>query len=135
VLVGASLLSFACTDTGKRETAILTAAVDGYRRADSASKPTQATRVAAVACTDERVCDAKRACVAAIDPTTRALSLKDEVEQSVRDIEAKRISVDSPAARVLPAKLGEAEALLNDGRQKMSTCDRKLAELEVKIGR
>jgi hypothetical protein len=125
---------FGCTGTAKRETAILISAVDGFRRAEAAAKNAEATRVAAVTCTDESVCDAKRACVAAIDPTTRALSLKEEVERRVQDIESKRMPVDSPEARGLPGKLDEAEALLKDGRQKMASCDRKLAELQLRFG-
>ena len=128
------LALLACNGAAKREAAMLIAAVDAFRRAEGASKNAQAARVAAVACTDERVCDAKRACVAAIDPTARALTLKDDVERSVEGIEGKRIAVDSAEARGLPAKLDEAEALLNDGRQKMSSCDRKLAELQVDLG-
>jgi hypothetical protein len=110
------------------------AAVDSFRLAESGSKNAQAKQVASVACTDQSVCDAKRACVAAIDPTTRALSLKEEVERGVGDIESKRVAVDSPEARSLPGKLDEAEALLKDGRLRMSACDRKLAELQVKLG-
>jgi hypothetical protein len=132
IVFGVSL--FACSGGAKREAAILVAAVDTFRRAETASKDTEAKRVAAVACTDASVCEAKRTCVAAIEPTARALLLKKQVERSVAGIEGKRIAPDSPEVRELPAKLEEAERLLSDGRQMMSACDRKLAELELRFG-
>jgi hypothetical protein len=123
-----------CSNAAKREAAVLIAAVDGYRHAEGVSKAAEAAKVARAPCTDEKVCAAKRACVEAIDPTARALSLKEEVAAGVTDIERKRVSADSPEARALPAKLDEAEKLLNEGRLKMSACDRTLAELQLQHG-
>jgi hypothetical protein len=124
----------ACTSAGKREAASLNAAVEMWRRADDASKGAPSGAVAAVACTDERVCAAKRACVEAIEPTTRALALKDEVTRRLADLEQKRLAPDSPEAQALPGKLDEAERLLKDGRAKMTACDGKLAELRLTFG-
>src|SRR5215472_73555 len=91
-LFGMSLVAFpACTGTAKREAAILIAAVDAFRRAESASKETEVKRVAAVACSDDKVCDAKRTCVSAVEPTARALMLKEEVERSIASIEGKAL--------------------------------------------
>ena len=80
-------------------------------------------------CSDAEVCAAKQACLAAIDPTTRALSLKDEVAARVVDIQAKRLAPDAPEADALPGKLDQAELLLREGRAKMTVCDAKLAAL------
>jgi hypothetical protein len=124
----------ACTGTGKREAASLAEAVDRYRRADDASKEAQGRAVDAVACTDPRVCDAKQACLAAIEPTTRALALKDEVTRRLGDLEQKRLAPDSPEAQALPAKLDDAERLLKEGRAKMTACDARLAELRTQLG-
>ena len=89
----------------------------------------QMKAVSAVACTDDRVCAAKGACMAAIEPTVQALDLKDEVTRRLADIEAKRAEPDE--AKALPAKLDEATRLLTIGRTKMSDCDRALADLQV----
>lgn len=124
----------ACTNAGKHEAASLTEAVDRYRHADDANKEAQGRLVSAVACTDERVCAAKSACVAAIDPTNRALALKDEVTRRLADLEQKRLAPDSPEAQALPGKLDEAERLLKDGHAKMTVCDAKLAELHIQLG-
>jgi hypothetical protein len=124
----------ACSGQGKREATTLTDAVDRYRRADDASKATQGQAVAAVACTDARVCEAKQACVAAIEPTTRALELKDEVARRLVELEQKRLAPDSQEAQALPGKLDEAERLLKDGRAKMADCDARLTDLRVAFG-
>jgi hypothetical protein len=124
----------ACTGSAKRETLTLAEAVDRYRHADGASKDAQGQAVAAVPCSEPRVCAAKQACVAAIDPTTRALALKDEVTRRLDDVEQKRLAPDSPEAQALPGKLDEAERLLKEGRVHMADCDAKLAELQVAFG-
>jgi len=124
----------ACSGPGKREATTLTDAVDRYRRADDASKESQGKAVGAVACTDSRVCEAKQACVAAIEPTTRGLALKDEVARLLVEIEQKRLAPDSSEAEALPGKLDEAERLLKDGRAGMAQCDARLTDLRVAFG-
>jgi exonuclease VII small subunit len=124
----------ACGGSGKREAQALEDAVDRYRRADDASKEAQGKAVAAVPCTDSRVCDARQACVAAIEPTTRALALKNEVARLLVELEQKRLAPDSPEADALPGKLDEAERLLKDGRAGMARCDARLTDLRVAFG-
>jgi hypothetical protein len=128
------LAATGCAGAGRREARALVTAVDRYRHADGASRAGQAQAVAAVACSDAHVCEAKRACLGAIDPTTRALALKDEVARRVGDLEQRRLSPDSADAQALPGKLDEAEKLLNEGRSKMTDCDRRLADLQIEFG-
>jgi hypothetical protein len=131
-LIAASLI--ACTGSAKREAATLVAEFDRYRRADNASKAAEAQRIANVSCSDAQVCGAKHACLAAIDPTVRALAIKDEVARRLADIEHKRISPESSDAQALPGKLDEAERLLNEARAKMPDCEKDLAELQLEHG-
>jgi hypothetical protein len=133
-VVALAALGAACTGAGKREAASLSEAVDRYRRADDGSKEAHGRDVAALSCTEARVCEAKQACLAAIEPTTRALALKDEVVRRLGDLEQKRLAPDSPEAQALPGKLDDAERLLEEGRTKMTVCDAKLAELRVAFG-
>ncbi len=121
----------ACTPPAKREAAALSEAVDRFSRASTVA---QAQAVDAVACTDERVCDAKRICMEAVDPTAGALALKDEVGVKLADIEAARLAPDSAAAQELPGKLDEASRLLREGHSKMHECDAKLTDLRVTYG-
>jgi hypothetical protein len=121
----------ACTGSAKREAAALTEAVDRFSRVSSAA---QVQAVDAVSCTDERVCEAKRVCMEALDPTARALALKDEVGLKLADIEAARLSPDAAAAQELPGKLDEASRLLREGHAKMHECDAKLTDLKLAYG-
>jgi hypothetical protein len=128
------LAVLACSGSVKRETASLVAAVDRYERADDASKGAQAQAVAAVACSAAQVCDAKRACLAAIEPTAKALALKEEVSARIEDLQSKRLSPESPEAQALPGKLDLAARLLSEGRAKMPDCEKKLADLRLASG-
>jgi hypothetical protein len=123
-----------CGNTGKREAAALVDAVDRYRRAEGPSRDALGQAVSAMPCTDARVCEARQACVAAIEPTTRALTLKDEVTRQLADLEQKRLATDSPEVQALPAKLDEAEHLLKDGRARMTACDARLTDLRLAFG-
>lgn len=134
ILLAVPLLSLACTGAARSEAASLVHAVDAYRKAPPESKAERAKSVGDVACSDAKVCDAKQTCVAAIDATVRAIALKDEVAARVSDIEKGTLPADSPEARALPAKLDEAEHLLQDGRAKMATCDARLLDLHVEYG-
>ena len=121
----------ACTGSAKREAAALTEAVDRFSRSSSTA---QAQAVDSLPCTDERVCEAKRVCMEALDPTARALALKDEVSQRLGDLEAARLAPDSAVAQELPGKLDEASRLLTEGHAKMRECDVKLTNLKVTYG-
>jgi hypothetical protein len=136
VVVAAALLAAAvgCTATAKREADTLASALEAYRRTEGPMKPARARAVSEVTCTDARVCDAKTVCVAAVDATTQALALKDEVASRVADIEHGSLDRTSPEAQALPGKLDEAERLLKEGREKMRACDEKLAKLRLEIG-
>jgi hypothetical protein len=120
-----------CGNSAKREATSLAEAVDRFRQAGGASSQAQAAAVAAVPCTDDRVCDAKRACVEAIDPTSQALALKDEVTLKLADLQAGRLSPDAPEAQALPGKLDDASRLLREGHTKMEACETKLTDLRV----
>jgi hypothetical protein len=132
LLVGASLLG--CEGGAKHEASTLLFAVDRYRRADNASKAAAARRVGDVLCNDAKVCDAKRACIASIEPTARALTLKEEVSRRIADVELKRLAPDSPEAQALPGMLEEAELLLKEGRARMPDCEKLLTDLHVEYG-
>ncbi len=132
--LGVAAAPNACVSGARGEAAKLVSAVDRYRHAPDASKTVEAQAVAAVPCTDAKVCEAKRVCVAALDPTARALALKEEVAGRLRDIEQSRLAPDAPDARALPAKLDDAERLLREGRAKMPECERRLTDLSADYG-
>jgi len=121
-------------NAGRRESASLAEVVDRYRNAEEGAKSERAQGVLALACTDATVCEVKRICMAAIEPTTKALALKNEVAQCLNELDQKKLPPDSPEVAALPDKLEEATRLLQDGRTKMLECDKRLAELRVQFG-
>jgi hypothetical protein len=128
------LLLCACQGSGKAEAASLDDAVDRYRRAEGSQKASELQAVTDLPCANAEVCDAKETCLGAMRPTTRALSLKDEVARMLADLQGKRLPVDAEAAQSLPAKLDEATRLLQEGRGKMADCEKKLADLRLHYG-
>lgn len=133
-VLAAGLGLVACGGSAKREAASLSEAVDRYRRATPATSMAQGEAVRALACADSQVCDAKRACLAAIDATERAVALKEEVSHRLADLEAARMAPDSAEAAALPGKLDEATHLLHEGRTNMDDCDKRLTDLVVRFG-
>ncbi len=119
---------------GKQEASSLVAAVERFHQAENVEKADRADRVAEVPCTAKDVCEAKALCVAATDPTARALRLKAEVEKGLGDLGAKRLSPGDEAAKALPGKLDEASRLLEEGHKALPGCDAKLLELRRGYG-
>ena len=132
MLCAAQMTLLACDGgAAKHEAAALTDAVDRFSKVSSEA---QAKVVDDLPCTDARVCEAKRVCMEALDPTARALALKDEVAAKLADIEAARLAPDAAVAEELPGKLDEATRLLHEGHSKMHECDAKLTDLKMTYG-
>jgi hypothetical protein len=112
----------------------LVAAVDRYRKAEMEAKGPPAEAIAAVPCALAEVCGAKEACLAAARPTAKGAALKFEVEASLAELRAGKITQDEAAARGLPQKLDDAGRLLDEGRAKISDCDAKMTALRLKYG-
>ncbi|HSY23784.1 MAG TPA: hypothetical protein VK841_16765, partial [Polyangiaceae bacterium] len=84
--------------------------------------------------TDTTVCDVKRLCMGAIESTTKALALKNEVAQRLNELDQKKLAPDSPELEALPGKLDEATRMLQEGRTQMLDCDKRLADLRIQFG-
>jgi hypothetical protein len=132
--VALALLLAGCSGQTKREVAALASALDAYREAAGPAAAARAADVSRTPCSDAEVCDARSACVSAIAPTLRALELKDEVSRRLDDLQAKRLAPDAPEAQALPAKLDEASRLLQQAREGMAVCDKKVSDLRLRHG-
>ena len=119
---------------GKREAASLVAAVDRYRRAEMNAKGPLADLIEVAPCTDTEVCAAKAACVASARPTAKGSALKAEVESSLADLHAGKLTQAQASSRDLGAKLDEASRLLDEGHAKLSACDAEITALRLKYG-
>ena len=131
-LLALTSVQYACNAGARQEAAQVVEAVDRFRKADNAAKPATVETLRAVKCTSADVCKARDACLASAEATSKALRLKSEVEQGLSAIEQGTLSRDSEAARTLPAKLDEAEALLKEGFAALQPCDDQIMMLKRK---
>jgi hypothetical protein len=122
----------ACESAERRETAVLAQAVERFHIADNTQKPAAVTALRAVPCTAPAVCRARDACLAAAEPTAKALKLKSEVEQGLSALEKGQLPKDSPEAHALAQKLDDAEGLLKEGFKALPACDDQVADLKHK---
>ncbi len=120
----------ACESGPRREASSIVIAVERFRQADNASRPSAAEALRAAACSDTEVCEARDACLAFTEPTARALRLKHDVEAGLRDMESGALAADSGAARALPQKLEQAEAMLLEGQSRLGACDDRILALK-----
>ena len=64
----------------------------------------------------------------------KGLALKAEVESSLADLTAHKITQEEASARGLPAKLDEATRLLDEAHGHLPVCDAKITALRLKYG-
>jgi len=122
----------ACTRGSKQEAAQVAEAMDRFRKADNSAKPSMVESLRAVPCNAPDVCKARDACLASAEATSKALKLKNEVEQGLSALEKDAMPRDSAAAQALPAKLDEAESLLKEGFAALPACDDQIMALKRK---
>jgi hypothetical protein len=129
----AALLLPACTSGNARQEAQQVAeAMDRFRKADNASKPSTVATLRAVKCTVTDICKARDACLASAEATSKSLVLKNEVEQGLSAVEKGTTPKDSAEARALGPKLDEAETLLKEGFAALPACDDQIMALKRK---
>ena len=116
-------MSVGCDGSTKREAASVVAAVDQFRRADNAAHRSRVEALRALRCSAADVCRARDLCLASAEPTGQALALKAEVEGALARVERGELAPTSPEAKALPAKLDEAQALLDRGHEALGACD------------
>lgn len=123
-----------CGNPKKRETQSLAQAVERFLRADNAARPAAAPGIVAVVATDPDVQAVKSACIEATEATSRALTLKSEVEMGLDDLQKGRITKAQASARNLDEKLALATGLLQTGKAKMPICESQLMALKQAVG-
>lgn len=129
----ALVLIAACDSEAKTSARSLLDAVSRFRAADDGEKLARAPLVAASPCASEDVCRAKEACVAFVEPTAAALRMKIDAERSVRQ-RREEGTLDATAAAELLRRVDEAEAQLQQGRERLPRCDDELMTLKRRYG-
>lgn len=132
IFLAAALILPACSTGARQEAAQVVEAMDRFRKADNAAKPSTVETLRAVKCSAADVCKARDACLASAEATSKALKLKSEVAQGLTAIETDAMPRSAPEARALPAKLDEAESLLKEGFAALPQCDDQLMALKRK---
>jgi hypothetical protein len=132
LVVAIALVLPSCTSGGRQEAAQVAEAMDRFRKADNAIKPSTVATLRAVKCSATDVCKARDACLASAEATSKSLLLKNEVEQGLSAVEKGTMAKDSPEARALGTKLDEAEALLKEGFAALPSCDDQIMALKRK---
>lgn len=131
-----ALLASACSNSGKSEAQALSDVVARYRMADATRSAGAASAVAAVECGMPEVCDAKKACLAFIEPTQRELALRRDVEKAMNELTEKRatgaLGKEDPQLVEVAQKLEEAGRLREEGRAARDACAEKIHALHMK---
>lgn len=125
-------LAPACTGGARQEAAQVAEAMDRFRKADNAAKPSMVGTLRAVKCSATDVCQARDACLASAEATAKSLSLKSEVEQALVAIDAGSLSKESAEAKGLALKLDETSTLLDEGYKALPACDDQIMALKRK---
>jgi hypothetical protein len=74
-IVALALLTVACTAQARTETQQLVTAVDRFRKASNAEKPSHVDAIKQSPCSDAEVCTARATCVESAEATAKGLSL------------------------------------------------------------
>lgn len=106
--------------------------MERFRQAESAAKPALVAALRAVECTASDVCEAKKVCLSSAEPTAQALRLKSEVEQGLHALTLDASVREAAQIQALPAKLDEAEHLLQEGYGALPRCTDALTALKRK---
>ena len=127
-----ALTALSCTSGDRTEAAQVAETMDRFRKAPNAGKPDMLAPLRKASCSATDVCQARDACLASADATSRSLVLKNEVEQALVQLDAGTLSRDSLEAQGLAAKLDESQKLLDEGFRLLPACDDQVIALKRK---
>lgn len=122
----------ACDGAERRDAETVLIGVNRFRTADFGTTPAAVDALKATPCTTPEACQTRDVCLAAGEPTAKALRLKAEVEKGLAALERGTLAKDSPQAQELPKKLDEADVLLQKGRSSLPACDEHVQALKRK---
>lgn len=126
--VAFGLLLVACTSAAKTETQQLSIAVDRYRKAENAEKPSHVDAIKNSPCTDAEVCATKATCLESAEATSKGVQLTIRAGQLMK----ARAKGDDTAP--IERMLDDAKASNAVGMKKLGECDDQLMTLKRKHG-
>ena len=117
-----------CTSAARTETQQLVTAVDRFRKATNAEKPSHVDAIKQSPCTDAEVCTARATCVESAEATAKGLSLTAQAASLMKTV-AKGDDT-APIERMLD----DAKQSNELGMKKLGDCDDQLMALKRKHG-
>jgi hypothetical protein len=118
----------ACTSAARTETQQLVTAVDRFRKAANAEKPSHVDAIRQSPCTDAQVCTARMICVESAEATAKGLSLTAQAASLMKTV--------TPGDDTTPIErmLDDAKKSNELGMKKLGECDDQLMALKRKHG-
>jgi hypothetical protein len=126
--LAAAFVFFACSDAARTETRQLATAVDRYRKAENAEKPSHVDAIKQSPCTDAEVCAARAVCVESAEATAKGLTLTAQAGQLMKTL--TKGDDTTPIERMLD----DAKTSNELGMKKLGECDDRLMALKRKHG-
>lgn len=117
-----------CSGPARTETQQLVTAVDRFRKADNAAKPSHVDAIKSSPCTDAEVCAARAVCLESAEATAKGLSLTAQAGQLMKTVTAGDDT--TPIERMLD----DAKKSNELGMTKLGACDDRLIALKRKHG-
>ena len=118
----------ACTSAARTETQQLVTAVDRFRKAENAEKPSHVDAIKRSPCTDAEVCTARATCVESAEATAKGLSLTAQAASLMKNV--TKGDDTAPIERMLD----DAKTSNELGMKKLGECDDQLMALKRKHG-
>jgi hypothetical protein len=117
-----------CTSAARTETQQLVTAVDRFRKAENAAKPSHVDAIKLSPCTDAEVCAARATCLESAEATAKGLSLTSQAATLMKTVTTGDDT--APIERMLD----EAKRSNEIGMKKLGECDDQLMALKRKHG-
>ena len=122
------LLLAGCDSAARNETRQLVTAVDRFRKAENAEKPSHVGAIENSPCTDAEVCRARSTCLQSAQATAKGLSLTSQAAQLMKTVHPGDDT--APIERMLD----DAKQSNELGMKKLGECDDELMALKRKHG-
>lgn len=123
------LMLTACNAAARTETRQLATAVERYRKAENAEKPSHVDAIRQSPCTDAEVCAARAICLESAEATAKGLTLTAQAAHLMKAV-TKATDDTAPIERMLD----DAKKSNELGIKKLGDCDEKLMALKRKHG-
>lgn len=126
--IALALLFVACTSQARTETQQLVTAVDRFRKASNAEKPSHVDAIKQSPCTDAEVCTARATCLESVEATAKGLSLTAQAGTLMKNV------VPGDDTTPIERMLDDAKKSNELGMKKLGDCDDQLMALKRKHG-